>query len=394
MSFDCDVTVLGAGPYGLAAAAHLQRVKNLEVRAFGEPMSFWSNQMPAGMLLRSSWEASHLWDPNNKFSLNAYQIASGNHLSAPVSLERFVSYGLWFQQHAVPGLDRRKIARIEPDASGFRISLEVGETFKSRRVVVAAGISPFAWRPPEFNDLPSEMVSHSSEHRDLGKFSGKEVLVVGGGQSALESAALLHERGANVEVIVRRTGLKWLGWKKRIQSLGPISKVFYSWTDVGPAAISQIVSLPSVLQQFPRDLQDRLRKRSIRPAGAFWLLSRLKDVPLTTGRKVLSASPRGERLRVVLDDRSERMVDHVLLGTGYRIDVSRYSFLSEEIMQKVRRTEGFPQLGVAFESSVPGLHFLGAPAAWSYGPLMYFVAGTKYAARTLMSHLSSNRAHA
>jgi cation diffusion facilitator CzcD-associated flavoprotein CzcO len=386
----CDATILGAGPYGLAAAAHLQGIKGLEVRAFGDPMWFWKSQMPVGMLLRSSWEASYLWDPQGAFGLNAYQVASGNHLSSPVSLERFVSYGLWFQQQAVPNLDRRKINNIELDPKGFRISLEDGDIFTSRRVVIAAGIFSFAWRPSEFDGLSSEMVSHSSEHRDLGRFADKKVVVVGGGQSALESAALLHERGADVEVIVRSRELKWLGWKKRIQSMGPISKVFYSWTDVGPAIISQVVSAPGLLQQFPRGLQDRFRKRSIRPAGAFWLLDRLKGVPLTTGRKIVSAHPVGDRLRLSLDDGSDRVVDHVLLGTGYRIDVSRYSFLSQDIVQKVQRTGGFPQLGPGFECSVPGLHFLGAPAAWSYGPLMYFVSGTKYAARKLTQHFSAN----
>ena len=346
--------------------------------------------MPAGMLLRSSREASYLWDPQEAFGLNAYQAASGNHLSSPVSLERFVSYGLWFQQHAVPNLDGRKINNIELHPNGFRVSLEDGEMFTSRRVVIAAGIFAFAWRPPEFDGLPSELVSHSSEHRDLGRFAGKKVVVVGGGQSALESAALLHEGGANVEVIVRSPELKWLGWKKRIQSMGPISKLFYSWTDVGPAIISQIVSVPGLLQQFPRGVQDRFRKRSIRPAGAFWLLDRLKRVPLTTGKKVVSARPVGDRVRLSLDDGSERIVDHVLLGTGYRVDASRYSFLSEDIVQKMQRTNGFPRLGPGFESSVPGLHFLGAPAAWSYGPLMYFVSGTKYAATQLTRHFSEN----
>jgi len=381
---------LGAGPYGLAAAAHLQGIKGLKIRAFGDPMWFWKSQMPAGMLLRSSREASYLWDPQEAFGLNAYQAASGNHLSSPVSLERFVSYGLWFQQHAVPNLDGRKINNIELHPNGFRVSLEDGEMFTSRRVVIAAGIFAFAWRPPEFDGLPSELVSHSSEHRDLGRFAGKKVVVVGGGQSALESAALLHEGGANVEVIVRSPELKWLGWKKRIQSMGPISKLFYSWTDVGPAIISQIVSVPGLLQQFPRGVQDRFRKRSIRPAGAFWLLDRLKRVPLTTGKKVVSARPVGDRVRLSLDDGSERIVDHVLLGTGYRVDASRYSFLSEDIVQKMQRTNGFPRLGPGFESSVPGLHFLGAPAAWSYGPLMYFVSGTKYAATQLTRHFSEN----
>jgi FAD-dependent urate hydroxylase len=385
-----DVIVLGAGPYGLGAGAHLRQIKGLAVKVFGEPMSFWKNQMPAGMLLRSSWEASHLWDPKREFTLRAYQKASGSRVPAPVSLEQFVDYGLWFQQQALPDLDRRKVESVEKDSSSFRVTTGDGEVVKSRRVVVASGIFPFARRPSEFDGLPSSLVSHASEHSNLARFKGQRIVVVGGGQSALESGALLHEAGAEVEIIIRTPRVKWLGWKKRIQSLGPVSKLFYSWTDVGPAGISKVVSLPRLLQQFPRSTQDRLRIRSVRPAGAYWLLARLKNVPLTTGHSISSAAEAGGRIRLRLDDGSERTADHVLLGTGYRVDVSKYAFLAPNIVEDLRRTSGYPQLGPGFESSVPGLHFLGAPAAWSYGPLMNFVSGTRYTGNALSKYITNN----
>jgi len=98
----CDVTIIGAGPYGLSAAAHLRTVKGLEVRVFGEPMSFWQHNMPVGMFLRSNWTATRIADPNGSLTLEAYQMACGNHLSFPVPLDRFVQYGLWYQRRAVP----------------------------------------------------------------------------------------------------------------------------------------------------------------------------------------------------------------------------------------------------------------------------------------------------
>ncbi len=385
-----DVTILGAGPYGLATAAHLQELAGLDARIFGDPMWFWKSQMPAGMLLRSDWGASQLWDPAHKYSLETYQSETGDRFSSPVPLQGFVNYGLWFQRKAVPHLDNRKISLIESDASSFRVSLADGEVLKTQRVIIAAGISPFARSPAEFAGLPAELVSHSSENVPFTRFRGKTVAVIGGGQSALESAVLLAENGAAVELLVRGAPPKYLGWRKKIKSLGPVSKLFYSWTDVGPAGISNIVSIPALLGAFPRDTQDYLRKRSIRPAGAGWLKPRLEQVKMTCRRFVTAAKPVGEKLRITLDDGSERSVDHVLLGTGYRIDISRYDFLSPAIVAKIKTADGFPQLTGAFESSVPGLHFLGAPAAWSYGPLMYFVSGTKFAARKLSRHLASN----
>lgn len=388
---DCNVVIVGAGPYGLGAGAHLRQIQGLGVRVFGQPMSFWKSQMPVGMLLRSSWEASNLWDPQREFTLGAYQRVNGNRVQAPVPLESFVKYGLWFQQQALPDLDQRQISCIERDSTGFRVSVAGGEEIRSQRVVIACGIAPFAWLPAEFQELSSDLVSHSSQHHDLSQFRGKRVIVVGGGQSALESGALLHENGAEVEIIVRSAKVKWLGWKKRIQSLGPVAKLFYSWTDVGPAGISQVVSRPALLKRFSRETQDRLRIRSIRPAGASWLMARLASVPITTGRSIVSGAAVGSEIRLKLDNAGERAADHVLLGTGYRVDVTRYGFLAPSLLVDLRLSGGFPQLGPGFESSVPGLHFLGAPASWSYGPLMNFVSGTRYAGRHLANHIAMNR---
>ena len=88
---------------------------------------------------------------------------------------------------------------------------------------------------------------------------------------------------------------------------------------------------------------------------------------------------------ITLDDGSTRRADHVLLGTGFSVDVSRYEFLAPEITRSLYQVEGYPQLARGFESSVPGLHFMGAPAARSFGPLMRFVSGTQFAARALTS---------
>jgi hypothetical protein len=385
----CDITILGAGPYGLAAGAHLRQIRGLEVRAFGEPMEFWNSHMPEGMFLRSPWSASHISDPQTALTLDAFRDATGNHIPAPIPLDRFVEYGLWFQRQAVPEIDRRKINRIEHDSGGFRLTLDDGEQFQSRRVVIAAGIGSFARRPPQFEKVPSEFVTHASDRSDVHRFAGKRVVVIGAGQSALESAALMHEAGANVEVIVRARSVHWLGWRARLQKLGPLARLLYSPYDIGPAGVSRLVAVPDLLKYFPRGLQDRFRVRALRPAGARWLSDRCRDIPITTGRFIASAEPFDGKVRVQLSDGSLRSFDHILLGTGYRVDISRYPFLPPELSQSLSQVNGFPRLTSGFESSLPGLHFLGAPSAWSFGPLMYFVAGTDYAARRLAGHIAT-----
>jgi FAD-dependent urate hydroxylase len=389
----CDIAIIGAGPYGLAAAAHLRTVKGLDVHSFGEPMSFWERNMPVGMLLRSGWEASHIADPKQSLKLEAFQAATRQLFSTPVPLDRFVEYGQWYQQRAVPDLDRRKITRVESQPNGFRLLFEKGESVTARRVVVAAGISSFNWRPPEFAGIHSLLASHTSEHRNFARFAGKSVLVVGGGQSALESAALLHENGALVEIVARAQEIRWLGGlvSRTIQGgLGPkLSKILYAPTDVGPAGISQIVARPDLVRRFPRSVQDWLRKRSIRPAGARWLVARLQTVPMRLGRTVVSAAAVGERVKVKLDDGTERTVDHVFLGTGYRVNVRKYEFLAPELAQSIACFQGYPRLRDGFETSVPGLHILGAPAVCSFGALNQFVVGTHYAGRTLLRFIEA-----
>jgi FAD-dependent urate hydroxylase len=390
----CDVTIVGAGPYGLSAAAHLRTIRGLDVRVFGEPMSFWDRNMPRGMFLRSNWTATQIADPGRALTLEAYMAASGNHLSQPVPLNRFIEYGLWYQSQAVPDVDQRKIARIESTSKGFRAILADGNDVESRRVVVAAGIGSFPWRPQEFKDLPSSLVSHTSEHRDLGQFAGRQVLAVGGGQSALESAALLHEAGASVEVVARCQKIHWLQGrlsKTLHHRAGAFTRrLLYAPTDVGPAGLSQLLARPDLLRHLPRGLQNKLRRRAVRPAGARWLVSRLEKVPIRLGRSVVSVARVGDKVRVTLDDGSDRIVDHILLGTGYRVDISRYEFLSPSLVQSIRRVNGYPLLQQGLESSLPGLHVLGAPAAWSFGPLMQFVSGTHYASQALTRHVAAN----
>ena len=141
--------------------------------------------------------------PSRQLTLDAYCRQKGNHLSKPIPLDRFVDYGRWYQRQAVPDLDKRQIRSVETDARGFKVVMADGEEFTSRRVVVAGGISAFASRPAEFAGIPSALASHTSEHKDLGKFKGQRVVVIGAGQSALESAALFKEAGIQVEVIAR-----------------------------------------------------------------------------------------------------------------------------------------------------------------------------------------------
>jgi hypothetical protein len=323
--------------------------------------------------------------------LEAYEAATKKKPSAPVPLDTFVEYGRWFRNQLVSNLDQRTVLRVDRDESGFKLTLQDGEEIRSTRVVVAAGIGPFRQKPAVFQNLSPRQAIHCYESREVRKFAGKRVAVIGAGQSALESAALLHEANARVELIAREFHLRWIGMHSWLHHLGPISSMLYSPHDVGPVGISRLVAYPKLVSHVPLRLRDRIRSRAVRPAGARWLPERLAAVKLTTGRTVSAAKAVGEEVELKLDDGSERRVDYVLLGTGYKMDISRYDFLSPELTRDIEQFDGYPKLASGFCTSVPGLHFIGATAARSFGPLLYFVAGTEFASRELVYHLSGSR---
>jgi hypothetical protein len=358
-------------------------VNGLDVRLFGEPMSFWERHMPAGMHLRSPWVASHISAPANRLSLDVYRALHGNdRLAYPVAVSDFSNYGRWFCRQVMPA-DTRKIVRIEAASSyDYRLALDDGDVLRARRVVVAGGIQPFAYRPSVFAGLPAALVTHTSEQRSFGTFRDKDVLIIGAGQSALEAAAFLQEAGARVEVLIRKSELHWLGRRQWMHGRA-IGWMFYGRGDIGPAGISLMVQHPNFFRRLPRALQQQWGARAIRAAVSHRLMPHTHDLTIHHNRFVVEARVQGGRLHLRVNDGTDRTVDHVILGTGYRVNIARYPFLSPAVLERLDMVDGYPRLGAGFETSLPGLHILGAPAAWSFGPLMRFVAGTEFASRAL-----------
>ena len=387
MVMDFDAIIVGAGPFGLSSAAYLKK-KGFEVGIFGDPMSFWQNHMPAGMFLRSNWAASHISDPDNELTLDHFKAETGATFSQPIPLQHFIDYGNWYQEKAAPKLDRRQVKTVEKNGTGFKVTLGDGQTIQSRRVVIATGIAPFPWSPREFEGLPKSQVTHSSDHSDLSRFRGKSVLVVGGGQSALDAARLLSGCDAQPEVVAKQKEMRWVGQHAWLHKLPFISWCLYSNFDVGPAGISRLVGFPNLFRRLPRSLQDRIGRRAVRPAGTGWQRPYLAKVPMTVNCRVVSVKLDGERVQLKLSNGSERLVDHVIVATGYRVDTTRYGFFNRDIQHILKTAEGYPVLQRGLESSVAGLHFVGKPAAWSFGPLLNFVSGTHFAGAEMMRGLS------
>lgn len=392
-----EVAIIGVGPNGLSVAAHLRQA-GVEHRAFGHPMGAWRFNMPAGMRLKSEPYASDLSAPGpgflaRDFCNQAHEVYHERVI--PLTREQFIDYGTWFADELVPDIDETEVVSLADEpAGGFLIRTAHDELMKADKVVVATGIIPFAYLPPELSGLPSDLVSHSSEHSDLERFRGKEVLVVGGGSSALETAALLLEQGTSVKIIARDDILSWPAPNPasltRLQRLRrPVPRLCEGWT------CWAYDRLPDVFRHLPKEMRVEKSLSFLGPAGAWWLRERVEGkVPTFLGHHVLAGTAVGDRVQLRLSTPTGTVTetaDHVIAGTGFRFDLTRLGYLAPSLRTDLRVIAGAPVLDHHLESNVPGLFFTGALAAPSLGPLMRFVAGTHFTGPRVVRRLRGKR---
>ncbi len=373
-----DVVVVGAGPYGLSTAAHLLK-KKLNVAIFGKPLHLWREHMPRGMFLRSYLEETNLADPQKKLSLATFLRRSTNTMPYPIPIESFIEYGLWFQQQAVPNVDETYVTSIEQREDGFLLTLEDGRRISSRAVVMAIGLHYYITRPEEYTVLPAELVSHTAEHADFSRFAGKTVVVIGRGQSAVESAALLQEAGATVHLIARKP-INWLPPEQERRLIDrirwPRSGIAFGWK----FWIQE--HFPYLFYRVPQERKDKYIGKYYIPLAAHWLRDRvIGKVMLHEGVQVQKMEVIKGRVVFQLSNSETVTADHVLLATGYQVNVRRLPMLSPSLLNTLQIDEqNVPVLNHWFESSVPGLYFIGLTSMRYFGLLYRFVAGAKAAA--------------
>ena len=391
----CDTVVVGAGPYGLSVAAHL-RGAGIPFRIFGKPMHTWREQMPRGMALKSDGFASDISDPVHSLTLEAYCAESGiayDHTRVPVALDTFTSYGMAFQQRLVPDLAEQMVTEIERLGNEFRLQIDDGSVVLARRVVLAVGITHFSHIPESLAALSPQYLSHSSEHKYPNTLRDRQVTIVGGGASALDLAALMHESGTDVTVIARRSSLVF---HKPPSSQPPSlwSKLRRPRTGIGPGWKSRFFTdTPELFHKLPEKTRLEIVRKYLGPSGGWPLRDRIVGkVPLKLSCTPQSAAVKNGRVHITLTEEgrgsSVHVTDHVIAATGYRVDLRRLAFLHPDLGANVRTVENTPILDSFFESSVPGLYFVGVAAANSFGPVMRFAFGADYTAKRLVRHLA------
>jgi len=397
-SSDTDVAVIGAGPYGLSLSAHLSG-RGVRHEIFGTPMDSWRNHMPVGMHLKSEGFASNLSDPAGELTLERFCRHSGieyARIALPISVDTFSRYGAWFQENAVPQLDRRYVEALESAPDGFRISLADGESLRARRVVVATGIQGQAYIPPELEQLPEGACVHTYDQRDPAQPIDASAVVLGAGQSALEAAALLREGGRRVRIVARTGTISWLS-KPKGSERSLRERFRYPESGLGEGRAQWLYSNhPLAFHRMPSGWRNEKAFSVLGPAGAWWLRPRVEDrIDIDLGRRLTSADAKDGKVCLVLDGpagRQEIETDQVVAGTGYKPNLTALEFLDPELREKVATSFGAPVLSRSFETSVPGLYFIGYLAAPSFGPLMRFVFGARFTATQVASRLAAQSA--
>jgi len=340
-------------------------------------MDTWRNHMPVGMYLKTEPYGSDMSSPQAGYDLEGYcrkERIDGVGRGIPLPIETFLDYSDWYIKHQVPDVSDVTATEIRAVNGGFRVSFADAEPVAAKNVVIATGILPYRYIPPQLSGLPSELVSHTTDHHRLDRFAGRRVAVVGGGSSAFEAAALLHEAGCEVQLVVRGTDPPL--WSGRPKPMTPLVRLQISRLCEGSWRC-QLWNSPTAFRLLPQSIRVEKGRTASGP-GAWWLKDRVGVVEMLRKTSVQRAEASGSGVRLLLDSptRSSLEVDHVIAGTGFRIDIARLAYLPEELRARIGTIDGFPVLTRAGESTVPGLYFAGAPASFDLGPSMRFLAGT------------------
>lgn len=403
MSDIVDVAIVGAGPYGLSIAAHL-RPSGVRVRQFGLTMHLWRATMPRGMFLKSQGFASNISDPEGSHTLAAFCKLTDRAYAGyglPVPLETFIAYGDWFAAERATDLEQVTVTGLIRHDGCFEVTTATGETVVARQVVVAVGVEPFGHVPAPLSGLPASACTHSGQHTDLTPFADRDVVVVGGGQSALETAALLHETGARVQLVIRAPQVRWNG-----PPLPPdrplLQRLREPEAGLGSGLGTWFYSnCPDLFRRLPQRTRLNRARTALGPAGASWLRERVEgQFPVRTGYQVRSADVDAGTVRLGLAETGgpsrqgpggsrELTADHVVAATGYRTDLTRLPFLDDGLRAALRTQAGSPVVDADYASSVPGLYFAGPAVAPTFGPVMRFVYGADHAARTVAARLAA-----
>lgn len=368
-----DVIIIGAGPYGISVAAHAV-AKKLSYKLFGYPMDFWKNRMPQNMFIRTPHDLVSFSDPRRELTIQNFASATNTKIVSPLPRTVFVSYAFWFAEKSGITFTPELIQTLSREDGFYSVVTEGGERFDARNIVIATGIKDFKYIPDQFNVLPSTLVSHTLGFTSFEQFRNKEIVVYGSGQSAWEAAALLRQEKAKVHLVFRAKAPVYGGNRLQEVVLKGIGNMFYQLPGIFKKKLWQIASATVPIAHFLKSYVEG-------------------KVPQMNGVSIVQADEVDGKVRLKLSSGMEMEADHVIVASGFKINMNRLSFLDSWLLSEIEREEGleqFPKLNKNFESSSKGLYFAGPLSSRSHGPTFQFILGLEKTAKTIIKAIQDD----
>jgi len=339
-------------------------------------MAFWRTKMPADMYLRSGSDW-HL-DGRGEHTFQAYFEDRGLRPEDvdPIPIGIFLDHAEWFRKRKSVDVDERLVVDLTKPNGVFLARMDDGSTIVAEKVLAAPGVQHFLNFPGWYDEVPATRRSHTSELVSFDELAGARVVVIGGRQSAYEWAALLCDHGAEAVDVVHR------------HSVPRFAKV--SWAFVDPY-VQDTLAHRGWWRRLPRERQAEITRQfwqvgrlTLEP----WLVPRLNPDVVTSHpeSEVIKVQPVEREVRLTLCDGTSLTADHVVFGSGYKADLAQVPYLAG-ILDRVRVTEGFPDLTEGFETSLPGLYITGFASTRDFGPFYGFTKGCPSAARIAVAEI-------
>lgn len=371
------VLIIGAGPYGIAIALELYRLR-IPFLIHGEIFSLWHKHTLTDASLRSDVHVSEVFTKDRRFRLDrhlhqtlpaeqARQICGGR---VPVRL--FRDYLQQVARQLPFPVASERIVNVGHDRhANFRAITESGRDIVASQIVLACGIESHRSMPYCLAKLNDDRVAHSWQVDRYEHVRDQRVLVVGSGQSAAETIALLRP-------------------KNRVTWIYRTEPIYYADPIALPRPVFDLAMRGShIFSMLPHWLRLRLRQRMLGTTVTPDLKPQFNSgdvVSIRADVQSLNLQREAEGLR---SHEMNLTFDRIVACTGYRYGVRNLSILEPSLRDAIVCDNDIPQLDRRFMTSLPGLYIVGAMAELKHGPAMRFMCGTRSATALVVAAIAA-----
>lgn len=330
-----DCIVIGAGPGGLVSTKELLEQGLSEVVCLEQAMD-------VGGVFGNTYDSLVLTSSATISMFSDFWIGDGNQhafWTKKEAVEYWKSYAQHFGVLERIRFNSKVVAVVPQESEGFMVELESGDTLFSKRIALAIGNNTIP-KYPAWKDLLTDVeYSHSQEYRNADRFTGKNVLVVGGGESGSD-VALETSQVANKSWVSLRNTTGWVAPRRRGTNAADISTHRGVWglpRDYGPT-LSEAICQAELSQKDPvHDSAVELNRR-IKAQKGVWGIYGTKTFSLPKaiaqhGCKVVGEIAKvedGGKTLHTADGETLSNIDEIVFSTGYKNYVP---FLPEDLKQ-------------------------------------------------------------